>query len=76
MPNDKPIDLKGVPFNGEDSFGKVLTIEIPDMKSFDDIGIIVRLNDWAAKDIEAVDPYVRATTVNGQRGVAVNLAGL
>ena len=32
--NDKSIDSKGVPFNGDDSFGKVLTLEVPDMKNF------------------------------------------
>ena len=44
---DKSIDPKGVQFNGDDSFGKVLTLEIPDMKGFDDIGIIIQANDDA-----------------------------
>ena len=66
--NDKPVDLKGVPFNGDDSFGKVLTLEIPDMKSFDDIGVIVRLNDWAAKDVEA-DRFISTFDSTGKAEV-------
>jgi pullulanase len=48
---DTPISQTGVQFTGADDFGKVVTIKIDGMKSFKDIGIIVRLNDWAAKDI-------------------------
>ena len=66
--NDKSIDPKGVQFNGDDSFGKVLTLEIPDMKSFDDIGIIVRLNDWAEKDIDA-DRFISVFDANGKAEV-------
>ena len=62
--NDKSIDPKGVQFNSEDGFGKVLTIEIPDMKDFEDIGIIVRLNDWAAKDI-GEDRFISTFDANG-----------
>ena len=49
--NDKSLDTKGVQFNGSDDFGKVLTLEVPDMNGFEDIGILVRLNAWASKDI-------------------------
>jgi len=66
--NDKSIDPKGVQFNGDDSFGKVLTLEIPDMKSFDDIGIIVRLNDWAQKDVDA-DRFISVFDANGKAEV-------
>ena len=66
--NDKTIDPKGVQFNGDDSFGKVLTLEIPDMKSFDDIGIIVRLNDWAEKDVDA-DRFISIFDANGKAEV-------
>ena len=66
--NDKPVDLKGVPFNGDDGFGKVLTLEIPDMKSFDDIGIIVRLNDWVEKDVGA-DRFISTFDANGKAEV-------
>jgi len=48
---DTPISQTGVQFTGTDDFGKVVTIKIDGMKSFKDIGIIVRLNDWTAKDI-------------------------
>ena len=65
---DKSIDPKGVQFNGDDSFGKVLTLEIPDMKSFDDIGIIVRLNDWAEKDVDA-DRFISIFDANGKAEV-------
>lgn len=66
--NDKSIDPKGVQFNGDDSFGKVLTLEIPDMKSFDDIGVIVRLNDWAAKDVET-DRFISTFDSTGKAEV-------
>jgi pullulanase len=49
--NDKSLDTKGVQFNGSDDFGKVLTLDVPDMSGFEDIGVLVRLNDWASKDI-------------------------
>ena len=65
---DKSIDPKGVQFNGDDSFGKVLTLEIPDMKGFDDIGIIVRLNDWAQKDVDA-DRFISVFDANGKAEV-------
>lgn len=62
--NDVTIDSKGVQFNGEDSFGKLLTLEITGMKSFEDVGIIVRLNDWVSKDIEA-DRFINKFDANG-----------
>ncbi|MTA80636.1 MAG: hypothetical protein F2954_04770, partial [Actinobacteria bacterium] len=65
---DKSIDSKGVQFNGEDSFGKVLTLDIPDMSGFDDIGIIVRLNDWAQKDGDA-DRFISVFDANGKAEV-------
>jgi len=48
---DTPISQTGVQFTGADDFGKYVTVTIDGMKNFKDIGIIVRLNDWAAKDI-------------------------
>ena len=48
---DTPVSQSGVQFTGNDDFGKFVTVTIDGMKSFKDIGIIVRLNDWAAKDI-------------------------
>ena len=48
---DTPVSTSGVQFDKEDSFGKKVTVTIDGMSSFKDIGIIVRLNDWAQKDI-------------------------
>ena len=48
---DTPVSQTGVQFTGTDDFGKVVTLTIDGMKNFKDIGIIVRLNDWVAKDI-------------------------
>ena len=48
---DVAVSTNGVEFNGMDSYGKILTIDIPDMQNFDNIGFIVRLNNWASKDI-------------------------
>ena len=50
---DKSVSETGVPFNGQDDFGKVLTLVIPEMTNFENLGFIVRLNDWAAKDVDA-----------------------
>ncbi len=62
--NDVTVDSKGIQFNGEDSFGKLLTLELTGMKSFEDVGIIVRLNDWVSKDIEA-DRFINKFDANG-----------
>ena len=62
---DVNVDPKGVQFNGDDSFGKVATLEIPDMKGFDDVGIIVRLNEWAAKDV-STDRFIKTFDANGK----------
>ena len=50
---DKSVSETGLAFNGADSFGKILTVEIPEMSNFENLGFIVRLNAWAAKDIDA-----------------------
>ena len=50
---DKSVSETGVQFNGQDEFGKVLTLEVPEMTNFENLGFIVRLNDWAAKDVDA-----------------------
>ena len=54
----------GIPFDKEDSFGKKATITIDGMSSFKDVGIIVRLNDWAQKDI-ADDRFITKFDGNG-----------
>jgi len=48
---DVAVSTNGVDFNGADAFGKVLTIDIPGMQNFDNIGFIIRLNNWSSKDI-------------------------
>ncbi|MFM8844238.1 MAG: type I pullulanase, partial [Actinomycetota bacterium] len=65
---DTPVSQTGVQFTGSDDFGKVVTLKIDGMKSFKDIGIIVRLNDWAAKDIES-DRFITEFDANGNAEV-------
>ncbi|MFM8751688.1 MAG: type I pullulanase, partial [Actinomycetota bacterium] len=65
---DTPVSQTGVQFTGSDDFGKVVTLKIDGMKSFKDIGIIVRLNDWAAKDIES-DLFITEFDANGNAEV-------
>ena len=65
---DTPISQSGVQFTGTDDFGKVVTLKIDGMKSFKDIGIIVRLNDWAAKDIND-DRFITEFDANGNAEV-------
>lgn len=65
---DTPISPTGVQFTGADDFGKVVTVQIEGMKSFKDVGIIVRLNDWAAKDIDD-DRFITEFDANGNAEV-------
>ena len=48
---DVDVSATGSEFNGSDAFGKILTIDIPSMDSFENIGFIIRLNNWVSKDI-------------------------
>lgn len=61
---DVSVSSSGVEFNGTDSFGKVLTIDIPAMQNFDNVGFIVRLNNWASKDISD-DRFINNIDANG-----------
>src|SRR5487761_2121258 len=61
---DVTVSTSGVEFNGSDSFGKVLTIDIPEMQNFDNVGFIVRLNNWASKDISD-DRFISNFDANG-----------
>lgn len=61
---DVPVSPNGVDFNGTDSFGKVLTMDIPNMQGFDNIGFIVRLNNWTSKDISD-DRFITNFDSNG-----------
>ncbi|HEX7405825.1 MAG TPA: type I pullulanase [Candidatus Nanopelagicaceae bacterium] len=65
---DVTISTSGVEFNGSDSFGKVLALDITDMQNFDNVGIIIRLNNWAAKDI-ADDRFITNFDANGKAEV-------
>lgn len=65
---DTPISQTGVQFTGNDDFGKVVTVKIDGMKNFKDVGIIVRLNDWAAKDIND-DRFITEFDPNGNAEV-------
>ena len=61
---DVTVSTSGVAFNGSDSFGKILTIDIPDMQNFDNVGFIVRLNNWVSKDISD-DRFISNFDTNG-----------
>ncbi len=61
---DVAVSTNGVEFNGTDSFGKVLTIDITGMQNFDNIGFILRLNNWSSKDISD-DRFVSNFDSNG-----------
>ena len=51
--SDAEVDKNGVQFTGDDAFGKVVTVEINNMDKFENVGIIVRKGEWAAKDVTA-----------------------
>lgn len=61
---DVAVSSSGVEFNGADSFGKVLTLDIPGMQNFDNVGFIVRLNNWSSKDISD-DRFINNFDANG-----------
>ncbi len=61
---DKPISTTGTVFTGQDDFGKTVTVTLEDMASFKDVGIIVRLNDWSAKDVSD-DRFISKFDSNG-----------
>lgn len=61
---DVAVSTNGVEFNGTDSFGKVLTIDITGMQNFDNVGFIVRLNNWSSKDISD-DRFISNFDSNG-----------
>ena len=65
---DTPISSTGVAFTGQDDFGKTVTVTLADMKNFKDVGIIVRLNDWAAKDVDQ-DRFISTFDSNGNAEV-------
>lgn len=62
---DSPISTSGVQFTGDDDFGKVASVTLTGMSTFKDVGIIVRLNDWSAKDISD-DRFINKFDANGR----------
>ena len=62
---DAEVNKDGVKFSGDDEFGKVVTVEINNMDKFDNIGIIVRKGEWAAKDVTA-DRFITKFGADGK----------
>ncbi len=50
----------GNPFNSSDTFGAVLNINIKPEEGINDLGFILRLNEWIAKDIDS-DRFINLT---------------
>ncbi len=63
--SDDDVSKTGVQFTGEDTFGKIATVEITGMDKFDNLGIIVRKGEWLSKDV----PDDRFITKFGAGGV-------
>jgi type I pullulanase len=63
--SDADVNKDGVKFTGDDDFGKVVTVEINNMDKFDNIGIIVRKGEWAAKDVTA-DRFITKFGADGK----------
>ncbi|MBC7464220.1 MAG: type I pullulanase [Actinobacteria bacterium] len=61
---DVDVNANGTEFNGDDAFGKVLKLDIPDMANFESVGFIVRLNAWQSKDV-GDDRFVTNFDANG-----------
>ena len=51
--SDSDVNKDGVKFTGSDDFGKVVTVDIDNMDKYENVGIIVRKGEWAAKDVTA-----------------------
>jgi type I pullulanase len=63
--SDADVNKDGVKFTGDDEFGKVVTVEINNMDKYDNIGIIVRKGEWAAKDVTA-DRFIKEFGADGK----------
>ena len=50
---DVDVNTSGVPFTEDDAFGKIAKVQIDGMDKFENLGIIVRKGEWAAKDVTA-----------------------
>ena len=63
--SDADVNKDGVKFSGDDDFGKVVTVEINNMDKYENIGIIVRKGEWAAKDVTA-DRFITKFGADGK----------
>ena len=61
---DAEVNKAGVQFTGDDDYGKVVTVVIDNMDKYQDIGIIVRKGEWAAKDVSS-DRFITKFTAEG-----------
>ena len=62
---DAEVNKDGVKFTGDDDFGKVVTVEINNMDKYENVGIIVRKGEWAAKDVTA-DRFIKEFGADGK----------
>ena len=62
---DADVNKDGVKFSGDDAFGKVVTVEINNMDKYENVGIIVRKGEWAAKDVTA-DRFITKFGADGK----------
>jgi type I pullulanase len=62
---DSDVNKDGVKFTGEDDFGKIVTVEINNMDKYENVGIIVRKGEWAAKDVTA-DRFITKFGADGK----------
>ena len=62
---DSDVNKDGVKFTGDDDFGKVVTVEINNMDKYENVGIIVRKGEWAAKDVTA-DRFITKFGADGK----------
>jgi len=65
---DAEVNKDGVKFTGDDEFGKVVTVEINNMDKYENVGIIVRKGEWAAKDVTA-DRFITKFGADGKTEV-------
>ncbi|NTW96303.1 MAG: type I pullulanase [Erysipelotrichaceae bacterium] len=56
----KGVEGTANPFNGSDGFGAVLNVNIKPNEGITELGFLVRLNDWLAKDID-LDRFIDLT---------------
>lgn len=63
--SDAEVNKDGVKFTGDDAYGKVVTVEINNMDKYENVGIIVRKGEWAAKDVTA-DRFITKFGADGK----------